>query len=367
LRVLYVFTGDRAKTPTAKANVVSDLHEEGLDASYIMITQAELAASLQPLKALREGQGQKVIIVNAEDVYDEFSYGHKSVAAIKDFLLHAKASWRQAPQFLLMAGDASYDGKNYLGYGDGDLVPTKLIDTYYMEAASDDWFTDFDGDGIPDMATGRLPVRTAQEATAMVGKIIGYESSAGSNSVVIAADLNDGYPFAGINGHLMSLLPAGMSVEEVTRGTADDATVKSQLMAAINRGQTIINYNGHGSVDQWRADLLANADAGLMTNSQKLAMFVMMTCMNGYFNDPGLDSLSESLMRASGGAWSVWASTAQCEPVGQGQMNEELYRQLFNGENQTIGEATRKAKAAGTDADIRRTWILFGDPAGRLR
>jgi hypothetical protein len=366
-KVLYVFTGDRAKAVTAKANAVSNLHEEGLQASYIMITKAELAASLQPLQALRQSQGHQVVIVDVEDIYDEFSYGNKSVQAIKDFLTYAKDSWRQAPGFLLMAGDASYDGKNYLGFGDGDLVPTKLIDTYYMEAASDDWFTDFDGNGIPDMASGRLPVRTALEAASMVQKIIGYESSAGSNSVVLAADLNDGYPFAGLNVQLSSLLPGSMSVEEVTRGTADDAAVKSQLIGAINRGQTIVNYNGHGSVDQWRADLLANADAAGLTNSQRLALFVMMTCMNGYFNDPALDSLAEALMRASGGAAAVWASTAQCEPVGQGMMNEELYRQLFNGENLTMGEATARAKRAVADPDIKRTWILFGDPASRLR
>jgi Peptidase family C25 len=163
------------------------------------------------------------------------------------------------------------------------------------------------------------------------------------------------------------LLPAGMGVEEVTRGTGDDATVKSQLIGAINRGQTIVNYNGHGSVNQWRGDFLENGDAAGLTNSEKLAVFVMMTCMNGYYNDPALDSLAESLMRARGGAAAVWASTAQCEPVGQGIMNEELYRQMFTGGTVTLGEATMRAKQAVSDPDIKRTWILFGDPATRLR
>ena len=33
----------------------------------------------------------------------------------------------------------------------------------------------------------------------------------------------------------------------------------------------------------------------------------------------------------------------------------------------TLGEATARAKAAVTDADIRRTWVLLGDPTMRLK
>jgi len=48
-------------------------------------------------------------------------------------------------------------------------------------------------------------------------------------------------------------------------------------------------------------------------------------------------------------------------------MNKELIRLLFNGESLTLGEATAQAKAATTDPDVRRSWILFGDPTTRLK
>jgi hypothetical protein len=48
-------------------------------------------------------------------------------------------------------------------------------------------------------------------------------------------------------------------------------------------------------------------------------------------------------------------------------MNEELVRLLFNGEGLTIGEAAMQAKAAADDPDVRKTWILFGDPTTKLR
>ena len=48
-------------------------------------------------------------------------------------------------------------------------------------------------------------------------------------------------------------------------------------------------------------------------------------------------------------------------------MDAEITRQLFSNPGITIGEATAKAKAAVLYYDVRRTWILFGDPTTRLR
>jgi len=91
-----------------------------------------------------------------------------------------------------------------------------------------------------------------------------------------------------------------------------------------------------------------------------------MTCLNGYFHDAALDSLSESLMKAQrGGAVAVWASSGTTTPEGQVLLNDELFTQLFNVNRTmdrpaTVGEATQRAKQAVGDADIRRTWILLG-------
>jgi hypothetical protein len=48
-------------------------------------------------------------------------------------------------------------------------------------------------------------------------------------------------------------------------------------------------YIGPGSVDGWRGNLLNSADLSSM--SGKISMFVMMTCLNGYFADLCFDSL----------------------------------------------------------------------------
>src|SRR5262249_18521397 len=138
--------------------------KEAAGADLVIITRREFFAAMAALAKAREQAELRVALVDVEDIYDEFNYGHIAPQAIRDFLSYARSNWRIKPQYLLLAGDASYDGRNYLGYGNADMVPTKLIDTTYMETASDEWFTDFNNDGIADIATGRLPVRDAAEA-----------------------------------------------------------------------------------------------------------------------------------------------------------------------------------------------------------
>ena len=48
-------------------------------------------------------------------------------------------------------------------------------------------------------------------------------------------------------------------------------------------------------------------------------------------------------------------------------MNQALVAGLFGEEALTLGEAAVAAKAAVVDPDVRRTWILFGDPTMRLK
>jgi len=238
-----------------------------------------------------------------------------------------------------------------------------------METASDDWFVDFNGTGYPGMAIGRLPFRIPQEADLMVGKIVNYERTLQAGGAVLVADLTDSFDFTAATHKVKALLPGSMAVQEIDEDTAVNA--KSVLLTALNAGPRIVNYAGHGSVDLWRGDLLTNDDALQLANGQHLPVFITMTCLNGYFIDPALDSLGESLLKASqGGAVAVWASTSFTEPPPQAQLNQQLYRLLFSsglGGGLTLGEATAQAKTGVTDSDVRRTWILFGDPAMRLK
>src|SRR2546426_6243439 len=105
------------------------------------------------------------------------------------------------------------------------------------------------------------------------------------------------------------------------------------------------------------------------SNGPRLPFVAAMTCLNGFFHSlfPE-ESLAEALVRApNGGAIAVWASSSLTSPGGQSAMDRELFRLLFTGAYPTLGEAVAAAKKATGDIDVRRSWILFGDPAIRLK
>ena len=373
-RALLAVASDQIKNPASlKPNQPSSWRVPARGADLIIVGYTDFLSSLDPLKQTRQAQGLSVSVVDMEDVYDEFSFGHRTPQALKDFLEYTTTTWKKKPRFVLLAGDASFDSRNYMGAGDFEFVPSKLIDTVFMETSCDDWFADFDFDGIPEIAMGRFPVRSAQETALVVQKVLAYEKSTKADSVLLVADTPDIYDFEAANSALISLLPGSIKTEIVNRAQVGDAEARSQILAALNVGQRIVNYTGHGNVDQWRGNLLIADDAPSLTNDRHLSLFVLMTCLNGYFNDPSQQCIGEAMLKApNGGAAAVWASTGQCGPLDQSLTNQEFYRLIFNGDPvtgkpMTLGEAAVKAKRAINDYDVRRTWVLFGDPSMKFK
>ena len=105
----------------------------------------------------------------------------------------------------------------------------------------------------------------------------------------------------------------------------------------------------------------------MRSTSWGVPLVVSMTCLTGKFHDAQRTSLGKALVNApGGGAIAVWGSSGLTESPAQAQMNAALYQALF-GSNLTLGEAVQRAKAAVKDMDIRRTWVLLGDPTLRVR
>ncbi|HST52682.1 MAG TPA: C25 family cysteine peptidase, partial [Pyrinomonadaceae bacterium] len=373
-RTLFAFTDTRVSSvDAALAHRPAGLRDETNEADFVIITHPAFADAVAPLADARRAEGLATKVVSVDDVFDEFSAGEHSAQAVEDFLAWTSQHWKRAPHYVLLVGDGSYDPRNYLGAGAFDLVPAKLIDTSLMETASDSWFADFDGDGLAEMAVGRLPVRTAAEANTVVAKILSYvPADAAHQSALLVADRDgaDGYSFESATDGVQTQLPAGASVRRINRGAQSGGDVHSQVVAGVDAGPSVVNWMGHGSVNVWTGDaILSNNDAPSLTNGQHLSLFVMMTCLNGYFQDPSLDGLSEALLKAqNGGAIAAWSSTGMTEPEGQAAMNAELYRALFSGAGPLrLGDAMQRARAATKDADVLRTWVLIGDPTTRWR
>jgi hypothetical protein len=442
-RLLYAIPEGQFETPAGLVlNQPSTLNLASNGADFLIVAHKNIIPALGPLVTARQNQFT-VSVVDVDDIYDEFSYGLHGPQAIKEFLSFASTHWSIAPRYVIFAGDASLDPRNYTFSGNSDLVPTKLVDATYNETASDDWLADFNNDGAADIAIGRLPVRTASDASLVISKIINFAPANVPQTALLVSD-DPGTPaswdFEESNDDIQALLPASMTVQKVYRrlevkplsgtvitnsssttvtgtGTSflsdllvggqiakdtgetlgniasissnssltlkenattsysgayakqDDATARASILSKFNSGQSVVNYSGHGSIDVWTgAGLFTSTDARMSTNGNKLPLVIVMDCLNGFFHDPNLMSLSEALLLApNGGAVAAFASSGLTSTPGQRQMELQLYSSLYGAQAIALGDAIKTAKAATTDFDVRRTWIYFGDPSLKIR
>ncbi len=371
-RTLLAFTDAAVTVPAAIESDTPSAWRAALPgASALIISHRRFLAGAARLAELRRWQGWSVEVIDVQDLYDEFAFGAKTPHAVRDFLQWALGRWRTAPEAVLLLGDASFDPRNRLNLGDFDLVPTGLVDTSRLETASDGWFGDLDGSGLPFVAIGRLPVRTEQEAQTAVAKLVDYERAAGqpwTGRALFVADEQVGYDFEAAAGKAMALLPGQVSSQQIFVGELSVPEAREQLLSELDRGQLLVNYLGHGSVESWvNGSFMTSGDARELGNGERLPLVVSMTCLNGFFHDLYTDSLAEALLLSEqGGAVAVWASSGLTEAQGQFLMNQELMRLLFAPDPITVGQAAAWAKAVVSDRDIRNTWNLLGDPMLRL-
>ncbi|WP_089720316.1 C25 family cysteine peptidase [Candidatus Entotheonella palauensis] len=353
-----------------EANVPSSWHASEEGANFIIIAHPAFLDALVPLKHLREQQGWTVALIDVDDLYAAFTYGVKHPEAIQAFLRHAMHHWPQPPRYVLLAGDASFDPRDYLGYGMTDFIPTRWVDTNLMETASDDAYADPDGDGIADLYVGRLPAQSADEATIMVNKLLAYATASGDwlRRALMVTDIPGPFDFEGAAHPLRQRLEQSLNVTTIALGQRTPLAAQEHLHQQLESGQLLVIYQGHGSVQRWTAGgVLTSVSARTLSNAGQLPVVSSMTCLNGYFQDPQTESLAEALLRAPhGGAAAVWASSGLTRPTSQAEMQRALIAHLLRPERPTLGEAIQAAKSAITDLDVRRTWILFGDPTLRL-
>ncbi|HUK87139.1 MAG TPA: C25 family cysteine peptidase [Terriglobales bacterium] len=362
-----------SQAPGLVSNQPSHWHAAQPGADMIILTHPAFVSQLAPLVRLRRAQGLKVAVVLTDDVYDEFNFGERSPQAVRDLLASALANWSVKPRYLLLVGDASIDPRDFLGLGNFDFVPTRLLATQELMTASDDWFSDFNDQGLPQISTGRLPVRTPQDAALLIGKIVAYDASPApgpwKNQALLIADRDDTENFTSDSQAVQALLPSGLAATLLPTSALDPATARQQVQAALAGGQLLVNYIGHGSVEVWsEQDLLDGASASALANGPRLPVVFSVECLNGFYQDVFTQSLAESLLLApQGGAVAVVASSGLLEPGPQVQLDQKLVGTLFANPGTRIGDALRAAKAGVADADTRRTYMLFGDPAQRVQ
>ncbi len=356
-----------------RPNHPSRWHSRQPGAEIAMITAEELAPALKPLAKQRAKEGKSSAIISVTEIYDEFNFGERSPDAIRDFLQMAHTNWTTPPSFLLLNGRASIDPRNYLGFGHLDMVPTKIVPTAALMTASDDWFSDFNQTGLPTIATGRLPVGSPAEASLVVSKITSYAGTATNGAwtsqALMVADRDDADSFSQDSLSVQAKLPSTISATDIFVSKVGVTAARQQIVAGINSGKLLVNYLGHGSEDQWSgADLFDNTAASALTNGSSLPVFLVLNCLNGFFQDVYGQPLGVTLLLTpNGGAVAVLSSSGLNQAGPQVRLDRMVVQGLFQGSHNTLGEAIMQAKQRIVDPDVRKTYILFGDPAMAIK
>ena len=343
-------------------------------ADYLIITHADFENDLGALVSARQAQGLTVETVVVDDIYAQFSWGNFDAEAIRTYLGTIADTW--GLEYVLFVGG---DTTDYLGQVSSSIsfIPTIYVPTHpvVQYTPSDPAMTDWDGNGVPNLAHGRLPVRTSGELGTVIQKILDYPTAGHAGSLVFAADNSEmGTSFAGISEALAAQATGVWTVERAYLPDAEAASVTSTnatLVAAINGGAALVSYLGHSSFTVWTFDGLFNTtDASGLTNFGQPTVVTQWGCWNTYHVDPDYDTMSHILMLdgANGAAASLGASTLTS--VASDQALGPVVLQKLVGEGKTLGQAIQEAKEqVGGDpslADVLYGWTLLGDPAMSL-
>ncbi|MBM3239303.1 hypothetical protein FJZ31_23670 [Candidatus Poribacteria bacterium] len=389
------------KVPKIAKDNPSNLRNPANKADYIIISHKDFINDIEPLAEHRRKEGLEVLIVDIEDVYDEFSYGLFDPRAIQSFLRYAYHNWDKKPTYVLLVGDAHYDYKNNTvrmyreDYGmKYDLYPI-FVPTYHSwspeggETAMDHKFVTVSGDDmLPDMAIGRLAVQTPAELRGMVKKIIAYDQGGKgdglwrSRIMQIADDEVDHVgdeEFEKSREKLIKYyIPVAYDTKKVYLRVIQSPTrTNKEIIDNINKGVVVLEYAGHGGSWTWADQNIFRGDnIQTLRNNGKYPFVITTTCLNGFFDKPvrfGEHSLSEEfLLGENRGAIASLSATRLTYAAANSAFDEELFTQMFRIKPPILGLIILQSKV-NFIARHTSLWIpgaeqftLFGDPATRL-
>jgi hypothetical protein len=357
---------------SSRAWSVPSLRSAANRGAYLVIAPLSLQSAAKRLAALRTAQGLETQVVSLQAIFDEFSFGAPNPHAIHDFLAYAWQSWSLPPRYAVLAGAGTYDYRNLLGFGD-DLVPPVMIRTPNGLFPSDNALGDVDGDGLPEIAVGRLPVLTAAELDAYTSKLAAYEGSAGAawngNALFLADATDRGTDFAADSAQVATQLAAGYSVALLDLDSVSLANARSLLFSDLAGGVAFVDYLGHGALDRLSSGgLLTDADVPSLTNGERLPVLTAMTCTINRFAVPGVPALGELLVKSgAGGAGAVWGPSALSDHGNARLLATRFYHATDDRLGDRLHRAIAEYRTLGGDPTLPPVYVLLGDPALLLK
>ncbi len=365
-------------------------------ADYLIVSHVELMNAAAVLEGAwgTHDPSVRVLVVDVEDVYDEFNYGVFHPRAIKDLLDYAYHEWEDgAPGHVLLLGDASWDYK--LLADDSDPRHRNFVPSW-GNPVCDDVIAAIDGDDLlPDYAMGRIAVENADTAVIVAEKLAAYLGTAYAdtgqwrNNVLMVADYHGARLFQTQSEQLADSFvvppPARFNVFEVYKQNNTyyppgfDSPEGDTVEMYINGpGVATANYLGHGATWTWGTILWDSDIEDDLHNGLRLPFVTSMTCHTGRFANPYIDSFGEIWMwKEDGGAVAFFGTTGWGNAWWDRYQIGYLYRRLFLDQNRRLGDVCLASKVAFADSeghsgtflvttDSPLNFHLLGDPYMKL-
>jgi hypothetical protein len=398
LREFIAFDGTSFFSPEFAGKVANqDLHAIG-NHDMIIVTHPMLRSQAQRLANIHNSMGElSVKVVSLHDIYNEFSSGHQDITAIRDFMkmLYDRGSSEGYPRYLLLFGNASYDVKDRI-FNNSNLVPTYQGYNSVAPTSSfltDDYFgmlDDGEGGGINvngliDVAVGRLPVRTLEQATDVVTKIEAYLTNSPAthgewrNNIMVIGDDEDNNAHFNQAERLCDSIDEEHSIFNVnkvhfdafrqnrTPGGGRYPDVNREINSQIDKGVLITNYIGHGGELGWADErVLEITDITAWKNFNRMGLFFTATCEFSRFDNPQHTSAGELVfLNPTGGAVAMITTTRLAYASTNENLNESFIDTVLNktGGIPRMGDIIKYTKNDNSASPNVRHLTLFGDPA----
>ncbi|HCV50995.1 MAG TPA: hypothetical protein DGP89_06580 [Saprospirales bacterium] len=401
LRLFYAFNEATAMTPT-KVGVVENQNLHSIDdVELIVIYHPTFENDIERYVEHRSSFGNlNVIAININHVYNEFSGGKVDPSAIRDL---AKMVYDRTDNFkyLLLVGDGSFDYKQLTP----DIPDHNFIPVYETKESldpidgfpTDDFYALLDINegtnlkGQLDIAVGRFPVKTAEEFTGLVDKLIHYDTHPDTQGdwklkLGFAADDEDSgrhltdtedianqtklrYP-----DFNQQKIYFDAFLQESTPGGARFPDATKELNNAVFKGLLVLNYLGHGGPKGWAQErVLQVSDIQSWNNYDNIPLLITATCTFAGYDEPSVESAGEvSLLNERGGAIGLFSTTRAVFASDNKRLVSSVYDTMFTtqgGQLQTLGEILMRGKnknVQDTQKINARKFSLLGDPSMRL-
>jgi hypothetical protein len=402
LKTFVAFIGNDFPRPHFVKKVANQNLRGAATPDLIIISHPDFSQEARRLSAFRQQyNGLDVLVVEPEEIYNEFSSGAQDVSAIRDFVRHLYlAGGQKKLKNLLLFGKGSYDYKDRINsntnfvpvYGSrNSLHPIESYssDDYYafMDDNEGEWIENRTGDHMMDLGVGRLPVKNIAEARIAVDKIIRYSTDPEAygvwrNQIAFVAEDGDGNIHQRDADFLAQLVDTTYHWFEINKIYVDAfrqipvpngsraPEVNRAINEAVDNGTLIVNYTGHGSETRWAHQTILDIPAITnWRNGAKMPFFVTATCEFGRHDSPDRSGAEFMIFHENGGAIGILTSARPVFSNTNYQLNEAFIKNAFEkdeGEWRDLGKTFMFTKNNSLNGPVNRNFSLLGDPSLHL-